>query len=118
MNNKRIGYLAPQYYQENLTTSPREPGELTALFDEFARALSAADHVILADIYAARETDDLGISSKDLCEAVKSNGTLAEYFGSFDEIENYLLLSCSPGDLLITMGEGDIVQGADHLLGK
>ena len=74
--------------------------------------------MVLADVYAARETDDLGISSRDLCEAVKSNGTLAEYFGSFDEIENYLLLNCSPGDLLITMGAGDIVKVADHLLGK
>ncbi len=89
-----------------------------ALFDEFAKALSAADHVLLADIYAAREVDDLGISSADLCEAVKSYGTLADYFGSFDEIENYVLQNCSPGDLLITMGAGDIVKVADHLVGK
>lgn len=88
------------------------------LFDEFAKALCAADEVVLADIYAARETDTLGVSSKDLCEAIKNNGTSAEYFGSFDEIENHLLLNCSPGDLLITMGAGDIVKVADSLLGR
>ncbi|MBO4903817.1 MAG: UDP-N-acetylmuramate--L-alanine ligase, partial [Lachnospiraceae bacterium] len=88
-----------------------------ALFDDFVKALSAADHVVLADIYAAREKNDVGISSEDLCEAIKSYGTFADYFGSFDEIENYLLQNCSPGDLLITMGAGDIVKVADSLLG-
>ena len=96
---------------------PHTYSRTKALFDEFAKALSAADTVVLADIYAARETDDLGISSEDLCEAIKSLGTLAHYFGSFDEIENFLLQNCSPGDLLITMGAGDIVKVADSLLG-
>ena len=96
---------------------PHTYSRTKALFDEFAKALSAADTVVLADIYAARETDNLGISSEDLCEAIKSYGTLAHYFGSFDEIENFLLQNCSPGDLLITMGAGDIVKVADSLLG-
>ncbi len=88
------------------------------LFDDFAKALSAADAVILADIYAAREKDTLGISSADLCEAIKKHGKESYYFGSFDEIENFILQNCSPGDLLITMGAGDIVKVADNLLGK
>ncbi len=87
------------------------------LFDDFAKALSAADAVILADIYAAREKDTLGISSADLCEAIKKHGNESYYFGSFDEIENFILQNCSPGDLLITMGAGDIVKVADNLLG-
>ena len=97
---------------------PHTYSRTKALFDDFAKALSKADAVVLADIYAARETDNLGISSRDLCEAIKSYGTFAEYFGSFDEIENYLLQNCSPGDLLITMGAGDIVKVADSLLGQ
>ena len=97
---------------------PHTYSRTKALFDEFAKALCAADTVVLADIYAAREKDDLGISSEDLCEAIKSYGTLAHYFGSFDEIENFLLQNCSPGDLLITMGAGDIVKVADSLLGQ
>ena len=88
-----------------------------ALFDEFVNVLKTADEVVLADIYAAREKNDIGISSNDLCEAIKNNGTSAHYFGSFDEIENFLLQNCSPGDLLITMGAGDIVKVADSLLG-
>ncbi len=89
-----------------------------ALFDDFVRELSAADEIVLADIYAAREKNDIGISSNDLCEALKNNGKDAHYFGSFDEIENYMLQNISPGDLLITMGAGDIVKVADSLLGK
>ncbi len=101
-----------------LVFQPHTYSRTKALFDEFAKALSAADEVVLADIYAARETDDLGISSEGLCEAIKSLGTSARYFGSFDEIEDFLLLNCSPGDLLITMGAGDIVKVADDLTGS
>jgi UDP-N-acetylmuramate--alanine ligase len=88
-----------------------------ALFSQFAQALSAADHVILADIYAARETDTLGISSADLARAIQDLGTDCVYFPTFDEIENYLLENCTPGDLILTMGAGDIVKVGENLLG-
>lgn len=89
-----------------------------AFLDQFAKALSAADEVILADIYAARETDTLGISSADIAERIEKQGTRAHYFKSFDEIETFLLEHCGQGDLLITMGAGDIVKVGEHLLGK
>lgn len=89
-----------------------------ALLPEFAKALTLADHVVLADIYAARETDTLGISSEDLQKHIQELGTPCEYFPTFDEIENFLLENCSRGDLLITMGAGDVVNIGEHLLGK
>ena len=89
-----------------------------ALLPEFAQALSLADHVVLADIYAARETDTLDISSDDLRKKIAELGTPCEYFPTFDEIENFLLGNCSSGDLLITMGAGDVVNIGEHLLGK
>lgn len=89
-----------------------------ALFDDFAMALTYADEVVLADIYAAREKDTLGVSSQQLSDAVNNNGTNARYFGSFDEIENFLLQNCQQGDLLITMGAGDVVKIGESLLGK
>ncbi len=73
---------------------------------------------MLADIYAARETDTLGISSRNLQEKLQNLGKECYYFSSFDEIENFLLNKCINGDLLITMGAGDIVQVGEHLLGK
>ena len=69
-------------------------------------------------IYAARETDTLGISSEDLQKRIQELGTPCEYFPTFDEIENYLLSNCQEGDLLITMGAGDVVNIGEHLLGK
>lgn len=89
-----------------------------ALLPEFAKALALADHVVLASIYAARETDTLGISSADVQSLIREIGTPCEYFETFDEIENYLLENCEPGDLLITMGAGDVVNVGEHLLGK
>ena len=89
-----------------------------ALLPEFAKALSLADYVVVADIYAARETDTLGISSEDLQKRIQELGTPCEYFPTFDEIENYLLSNCQEGDLLITMGAGDVVNIGEHLLGK
>ena len=87
-----------------------------AFFHEFAEALSHADHLVLADIYAARETDTLGISSADLAEETAKLGTDTHYFPSFGEIEAFLRENCRPGDLLITMGAGDVVTVGEDLL--
>ena len=89
-----------------------------AFLDEFAEALSAADAVVLADIYAARETDTLGISSADIASCIEKLGTEVHYFPTFEEIEAFLLKNCSTGDLLITMGAGDIVKVGEKLLNK
>lgn len=89
-----------------------------AFFREFAEALSHADHLVLADIYAARETDTLGVSSKALAEAVSALGTDTHYFPSFEEIENFLEANCQEGDLLITMGAGDVVTIGEELLNR
>ena len=87
------------------------------LLDDFAKALSIADKVVLADIYAARETDTLGISSNDLCQKLVKKGTQALYIPSFDEIETFLKKNCVNGDLLITMGAGDVLKIGENLLG-
>ena len=87
-----------------------------ALVDGFAQALSHTDHLILADIYAARETDTLGISSEQLARAAASYGCDAIYLPSFDEIEKYVRDHCQSGDLLITMGAGDVVNIGEDLL--
>ncbi len=89
-----------------------------ALLPEFAQALSLADKVILADIYAARETDTLGISSADLRDLISEQGTEAWYFSTFDEIEAFLLENCIHDDLLITMGAGDVYKIGENLLGQ
>ena len=76
--------------------------------DDFARALTLADHVILAKIYPARETDTLGISSHTLAEKIEALGHPCLCLDTFEEIENYLLQNCQENDLVITMGAGNI----------
>ncbi len=88
-----------------------------ALMDEFAKALLPADKIILADIYPARETDNLGISARTLKEKIESLGHDCYYFPTFEEIEKFLLQNCTKDDLLITMGAGDVVNIANDLLG-
>ena len=87
-----------------------------AFFHEFAEALSHTDHLVLADIYAARETDTLGVSSAGLAEEARKLGTDAHYLPSFEQIEDFLKENCKSGDLLITMGAGDVVKIGEDLL--
>ncbi len=89
-----------------------------ALMDEFAQALLLADKLIIADIYAARETDNLGISSRTLKEKIESLGHECYYFPSFEEIEKFLLQNCTKDDMLITMGAGNVVDIANDLIGQ
>ena len=89
-----------------------------ALLDDFAEALTMADKVVLTDIYAAREKNTLGISSEDLLKKLADLGTECYYFPTFDEIETFLLENCIHGDLLITMGAGDVVKIGEKLLGQ
>jgi UDP-N-acetylmuramate--alanine ligase len=87
------------------------------LFDGFASAFKDADHVLIAPIYAARETDDGIISSTLLAERIVTNGTEAVALDSFEEIEESLA-AAGPNDTIITMGAGDIYKVADALISK
>ena len=89
-----------------------------AFLKEFAQVLSQADHIVLADIYAARETDTLGISSRTLQEEIRKLGKDCDYFPSFEEIETFLSKKCMHGDLLITMGAGDVLKIGENLLSR
>lgn len=89
-----------------------------AFLHDFAEALSLADKIILADIYAAREKNTIGITSLDLKKEIEKLGKECYYFPTFDEIENFILENCSQSDLLITMGAGDIVKVGESILGQ
>ena len=89
-----------------------------AFLKDFAKSLSIADKVILADIYAARETDTLGVSSKDILDELEKLGCEAYHFSTFNEIENFVLKKVQKNDLLITMGAGNVVEIGNNLLKK
>lgn len=85
-----------------------------ALKDDFAKALSLADTVILADIYAAREKNTIGIDSSAIGDLM----TNAECISGFDKILNSLCETVKKGDMVITMGAGDVYKVGEMLSDK
>lgn len=97
---------------------PHTYSRTKALLKEFAQVLSQAENLILTDIYAAREQDPGDISSRSLQEEIKKLGKEAIYLSTFEEIEQFLLKNCIDGDLLITMGAGNVVTIGEDLISK
>ncbi len=95
---------------------PHTYSRTLALMDDFAGALSQADEIILADIYAAREQNTVGVSSDDLRKLMLSQNTNVYYIPDFPSIEEFILSHLEEGDLLITMGAGNIVDVGEDLL--
>ncbi|MBP3728719.1 MAG: UDP-N-acetylmuramate--L-alanine ligase [Lachnospiraceae bacterium] len=85
-------------------------------FDDFVEVLSHYDRVVLSDIMPARETDDLGVHSSQLRDALIRRGVEAWYFPGFDEIVKFLLENSINGDMLITTGCGNVDLVADALV--
>ena len=83
-----------------------------ALFDDFVRELQLPDVTVLAEIYAAREQNVLGISSRDLAEKIPG----AIYCSTLDKVADTLASLARPGDLILTVGAGDIFRAGEKLL--
>jgi len=80
----------------------------------FVSALSKADHVILTDIYAAREINKSGVLASDISSKIKG----AKYIPNFDDIVSYLRDNVEKGDIIIVMGAGDVYKVREKLLEK
>jgi UDP-N-acetylmuramate--alanine ligase len=84
---------------------PHTYSRTKALLGEFATSFADADHVVVTDIYAAREFDDLGVSAADIVARMKHPD--ARYVPGLSEAADYMLNQLKPGDVLITLGAGD-----------
>ena len=82
-----------------------------ALFDDFVEVLKEPDLTILAEIFAAREVNELGISSKDLAQRIPGS----EYYSTLPEVTQRLRELAKPGDLILTVGAGDIYTVGEAL---
>lgn len=85
------------------------------LLDEFSRAFKDADLVVMAPIFAAREKDDGSVSSEILAERINANGTTAEAFSSLESVYEQLNTTALEGDVIVTMGAGNIYTVAERL---
>ncbi len=97
-----------------LAFQPHTYSRTSALFDDFVRELSKTDVLVLAEIYAARERNTIGISSADVAEKIPG----AVFCETLPEVTAYLKSNVREGDVVITMGAGDIFRAGEALLGK
>ncbi|WAM31356.1 UDP-N-acetylmuramate--L-alanine ligase [Caldicellulosiruptor naganoensis] len=87
---------------------PHTFSRLKSLMPDFVKSLATADKVIVTDVYAAREKNVYGISSKDLYEKLKEAGIECEYISEFEKIAEFVLKIAQKGDIVATIGAGDI----------
>jgi UDP-N-acetylmuramate--alanine ligase len=84
----------------------------TAFFDQFVEELKLADIAVVAEIYAAREQNTTGISSSDLCRNIPGS----VYCSTLDKVTQQLRALARPGDLILTVGAGDIYRAGEAML--
>ena len=102
MNRKRV----------ILAFQPHTYTRTHALFHDFVRELKKPDLVILSEIYAARERNTVGISSRDIQKEIPG----AVYCETLPEVTEYLRSIAQPGDVILTVGAGDIYRAGEALL--
>ena len=102
----------PQCQRLIFAFQPHTYTRTKALFDDFVRELQKPDVVVLAEIYAARERNTVGISSRDL--ALEIPGSV--YCRTLPEVTAYLRSIAQEGDVILTVGAGDIFRAGEALL--
>ena len=87
-----------------------------SLLNDFAESFTDTDQIVLLPIFASREPFDPSISSHDLAESIKQAGGNVIHMNNFDEAVKYLQAQLMPGNMLITMGAGDVYFVGERLL--
>lgn len=99
------------YKRTVLVFQPHTYSRTAALFRDFVEQLKRPDVVLLAEIFAAREQNTIGISSAALAAQIPG----ARFFPSFEELETVLRETAEPGDIILTVGAGDVYRIGEHL---
>lgn len=105
-----------KYNKSWVIFQPHTYSRTKLLLNDFAEALKEFDHIIVLDIYAAREVNNHEISSKDLVNKIKSLGKEALYIPDFDECVNYVKKNVEKNDIVITVGAGTVTEIGSMLI--
>jgi UDP-N-acetylmuramate--alanine ligase len=97
---------------------PHQASRTRLLFDEFSRTFAEADIVVVADIYLCRdsEEDRRAVDSARLVDGIRRTGKDSRYVPTLDEVCSYLAENVREGDMVVTMGAGDVWKVADGLV--
>ncbi len=98
------------YRQSWVVFQPHTYSRTKNLLDDFAKALLNFDHVIVTDIYAAREDNTYNVSSLDLVHKLEDYGKKAVYISDFNEIVKYLREHTIENDIVLTLGAGTVTN--------
>ena len=105
-----------KYNHSWVVFQPHTFSRTKSLLDDFAKALLNFDNIIILDIYAAREKNVYGITSKDLVDKICSLGKNAKYIPNFDDCVKYLKENVKPNDIILTQGAGTVTEIGSMLL--
>ena len=109
--------LSNKKYNESwVVFQPHTYSRTSSLLEEFAKSLLNFDNIIILDIYAAREQNIYGISSKDLVDKINSLGKEALYIPDFEECVRYLKENVKENDIILTQGAGTVTEIGDMLV--
>lgn len=84
------------------------------LFDDFVRVLKIPDRVVMTEIMGSRERNTYGVYTSQLAEKIPGS----VWFNTFDEVADYVVKNAEEGDLVITLGCGDIYKAAKLMIKK
>lgn len=99
-----------QYHESWVVYQPHTYSRTAEHLASFAQALTHFDHIILVDIYAAREKNTIGISSQDLANKIQEIGKNALYIKDFTDVVEYIKTNAKPNDLILTLGAGTVTE--------
>ena len=99
-----------QYNKSWIVFQPHTYSRTKLLMDDFAKALLNFDHIIILDIYAARESNTYGITSKDLVQKLNLLGKTAHYIPDFNDCVSFLKDNVKENDIILTQGAGTVTQ--------
>ena len=99
-----------KYNESWIIFQPHTYSRTKNLLDDFATSLLNFDHVIVTDIYAARETNTYNISSKDLVDKINAFGKHAIYIKDFGDIVTFIKENTHTGDIVLTLGAGTVTE--------
>lgn len=105
-----------EYHKSWVIFQPHTYSRTKNLLDDFANVLMNFDHIIITDIYAAREDNTYNVSSQDLIDKIKTLGKDALYISDFHNIANYLKGHVEQDDIVITLGAGTITNLSEYLI--
>jgi len=100
------------YKRTVVVFQPHTYSRTAALFKDFVAQLRRPDVVLLAEIFAAREQNTIGISSSQLADQIPG----ANFYASFEDLENALRSLAQPGDIILTVGAGDVYRVGEKLV--